>query len=95
MAPDDKHDLISGTCSHLPKMSQIEQSIASLHTKMDALLSQYESGMISNEEDRQLVADDRRLVAQYGKASEDVLRLPARTRMWRPEGDRQGACPLV
>ncbi|BCR29563.1 methyl-accepting chemotaxis protein [Aeromonas caviae] len=57
------------------KMSQIEQSIASLHTKMDALLSQYESGMISNEEDRQLVADDRRLVAQYGKASEDVLRL--------------------
>ncbi|MDX7596711.1 methyl-accepting chemotaxis protein [Aeromonas caviae] len=57
------------------KMSQIEQSIASLHTKMDALLSQYESGMISNEEDRQLVADDRRLVAQYDKASEDVLRL--------------------
>ena len=57
------------------KMSQIKQSIASLHTKMDALLSQYESGMISNEEDRQLVADDRRLVAQYGKASEDVLRL--------------------
>ncbi|MFM5276371.1 hypothetical protein, partial [Aeromonas caviae] len=21
MAPDDKHDLISGTCSHLPKLS--------------------------------------------------------------------------
>ena len=57
------------------KMSQIEQGIVSYHTNMDALLSQYESGMISNEEDRQLVADDRRLVAQYGKASEDVLRL--------------------
>ncbi|MFM4726314.1 methyl-accepting chemotaxis protein [Aeromonas caviae] len=57
------------------KMSQIEQGIASYHTNMDALLSQYESGMISNEEDRQLVADDRRLVAQYDKASEDVLRL--------------------
>ncbi|MDT8955649.1 methyl-accepting chemotaxis protein [Aeromonas caviae] len=57
------------------KMSQIEQGIASYHTNMDALLSQYESGMISNEEDRQLIADDRRLVAQYDKASEDVLRL--------------------
>ncbi|MGK3255937.1 hypothetical protein ACSLNA_20725, partial [Escherichia coli] len=22
MAPDDKHDLISGTCSHLPKVNQ-------------------------------------------------------------------------
>ena len=57
------------------KMSQIEQGIVSYHTNMDALLSQYESGMITNEEDRQLVADDRRLVAQYDKASEDVLRL--------------------
>ncbi|MDX7672083.1 methyl-accepting chemotaxis protein [Aeromonas caviae] len=57
------------------KMSQIEQGIASYHTNMDALLSQYESGMITNEEDRQLIADDRRLVAQYDKASEDVLRL--------------------
>ncbi|MFM4896587.1 methyl-accepting chemotaxis protein [Aeromonas caviae] len=57
------------------KRSQIEQGIVSYHTNMDALLSQYESGMITNEEDRQLVADDRRLVAQYGKASEDVLRL--------------------
>ena len=28
------------------KMSQIEQSIASPSTKMDALLSQYENGMI-------------------------------------------------
>ncbi len=57
------------------KMSQIEQGIASYHTNMDTLLSQYESGMITNEEDRQLIADDRRLVAQYDKASEDVLRL--------------------
>ncbi|MBP6791969.1 hypothetical protein, partial [Aeromonas media] len=23
MAPDDKHDLISGTCSHLPKVCRI------------------------------------------------------------------------
>jgi methyl-accepting chemotaxis protein len=74
-------------------MSQIEQSIASLHTKMDALLSQYESGMISNEEDRQLVADDRRLVA-YGKALKTSCACPARTRMWRPERRSTRSLPL-
>ncbi|STD24575.1 putative transposase [Enterobacter asburiae] len=25
MAPDDKHDLISGTCSHLPKVKTLKQ----------------------------------------------------------------------
>ncbi|MEF6260137.1 hypothetical protein U9Y50_06630, partial [Escherichia coli] len=26
MAPDDKHDLISGTCSHLPKQGQRDKT---------------------------------------------------------------------
>ncbi|WP_244059008.1 hypothetical protein, partial [Aeromonas caviae] len=37
MAPDDKHDLISGTCSHLPKLadavSLVNQSAAVLGNK--------------------------------------------------------------
>ncbi|MEH8155230.1 hypothetical protein Q4S47_20760, partial [Aeromonas caviae] len=44
MAPDDKHDLISGTCSHLPKQSVtnglsllIFLSISSFHVSIYAL----------------------------------------------------------
>ncbi|WP_232098396.1 hypothetical protein [Aeromonas veronii] len=30
MAPDDKHDLISGTCSHLPKVSSKKLNMVSM-----------------------------------------------------------------
>ncbi|MFM5247887.1 hypothetical protein, partial [Aeromonas caviae] len=36
MAPDDKHDLISGTCSHLPKPFSIGNSISKC--SMDLIL---------------------------------------------------------
>ncbi|MFQ1915243.1 hypothetical protein ACK35F_17080, partial [Aeromonas veronii] len=30
MAPDDKHDLISGTCSHLPKLAAADEAFIKL-----------------------------------------------------------------
>ncbi|MFM5601986.1 hypothetical protein ACET7H_20675, partial [Aeromonas veronii] len=37
MAPDDKHDLISGTCSHLPYKNSQQEA----HGDIDCMLSIY------------------------------------------------------
>ncbi|WNV03386.1 methyl-accepting chemotaxis protein [Candidatus Methylospira mobilis] len=56
------------------KMAEIESKIAASLGKIDKYLNDYEP-LISNAEDRQLLQDDRRALAEYAKLREQVLPL--------------------